>query len=164
MILNSHGRMASSKRMLANKAHHSREKCLFAECVFLLLFLVPGLGGEGGERDREYQGDQSYFWKSNNADAHELVDILPLLMEEISIYPCRVAVYMKALPTWKFYSNYSDTYRLELKGNKFVLGEFLEFEGDNEDIRALGSIKRSKVSRVTIQKTSMFGVGKKNNY
>ncbi|KAG5617487.1 hypothetical protein H5410_017311 [Solanum commersonii] len=48
--------------------------------------------------------------------------------------------------------------RLELKGNKFVLGEFLEFKGDNEDIRALGNIRRSKVSTVTIQKTSMFGV------
>lgn len=48
--------------------------------------------------------------------------------------------------------------RLELKGNKYVLGEFLEFKGDNEDIRALGNIRRSKVSTVTIQKTSMFGV------
>ncbi|XP_016472301.1 uncharacterized protein LOC107794334 isoform X2 [Nicotiana tabacum] len=34
--------------------------------------------------------------------------------------------------------------RLELKGNKFVLGEFLEFKGDNEDIQALGNIRRSK--------------------
>ncbi|KAK4362781.1 hypothetical protein RND71_018022 [Anisodus tanguticus] len=50
--------------------------------------------------------------------------------------------------------------RLELKGNKFVLGEFLEFKGDNEDIQALGNIRRSKVSRVMIQKTSMFGVAK----
>ncbi|XP_009606558.1 uncharacterized protein [Nicotiana tomentosiformis] len=48
--------------------------------------------------------------------------------------------------------------RLELKGNKFVLGEFLEFKGDNEDIQALGNIRRSKVSKVTIQKTSMLGV------
>ncbi|KAJ8537027.1 hypothetical protein K7X08_035428 [Anisodus acutangulus] len=50
--------------------------------------------------------------------------------------------------------------RLELKGNKFVLGEFLKFKGDNEDIQALGNIRRSKVSRVTIQKTIMFGVAK----
>ncbi|XP_059304341.1 uncharacterized protein LOC132056253 [Lycium ferocissimum] len=50
--------------------------------------------------------------------------------------------------------------RLELKGNKFVLGEFLEFKGDREDVQALGEIRRSKVSRVTIQKTSMLGVAK----
>lgn len=123
-------------------------------------FFGPGWGRRS---EREYQGDQSYFWKNNNADVHELIDIPSLLMEEICTYPCRVAVYMKALPTRKFYSNYSDTYRLELKGNKFVLGEFLEFKGDNEDIRALGNIRRSKVSTVTIQKTSMFGVGKENN-
>jgi hypothetical protein len=49
--------------------------------------------------------------------------------------------------------------RLELKGKKYVLGEFLEFKGKQEDINALKNIKRSKVSRLIIQKTSMFGLG-----
>jgi hypothetical protein len=48
---------------------------------------------------------------------------------------------------------------LELKGNKYVLGEFLEFKGKHEDINALKHIRRSKVSRMIIQKTSMFGFG-----
>ncbi|XP_057450194.1 uncharacterized protein LOC130741345 [Lotus japonicus] len=48
--------------------------------------------------------------------------------------------------------------RLELKGSKYVLGEFLEFKGKQEDIEALSYIRRSKVGRVTIQKTSMFGL------
>ncbi|KAG2701203.1 hypothetical protein I3760_06G033900 [Carya illinoinensis] len=47
--------------------------------------------------------------------------------------------------------------RLELKGNKYVLGEFLEFKGKQEDIQDLKNIKRSKVSHLIIQKTSMFG-------
>ncbi|XP_073034854.1 uncharacterized protein [Primulina eburnea] len=47
--------------------------------------------------------------------------------------------------------------RLEFKGNKYVLGEFLEFKGKRDDIHALREIKRSKVSRLTIQKISMFG-------
>ncbi|KAG2708854.1 hypothetical protein I3760_05G211900 [Carya illinoinensis] len=47
--------------------------------------------------------------------------------------------------------------RLELKGNKYALGEFLEFKGKWEDIQSLKNIKRSKVSRLVIQKTSMFG-------
>ncbi|XP_042981490.1 uncharacterized protein LOC122311137 isoform X3 [Carya illinoinensis] len=49
--------------------------------------------------------------------------------------------------------------RLELKGNKYALGEFLEFKGKWEDIQSLKNIKRSKVSRLVIQKTSMFGFG-----
>ena len=49
--------------------------------------------------------------------------------------------------------------RLELKGNKYVLGEFLDFKGKEEDINALKNIRRSKVSRLIIQKTSMFGLG-----
>lgn len=49
--------------------------------------------------------------------------------------------------------------RLELKGNKYILGEFLEFKGKQEDIQALRNIRRSKVSRMTIQHTSMFGLG-----
>ncbi|KAL9431592.1 hypothetical protein AB3S75_026728 [Citrus x aurantiifolia] len=48
--------------------------------------------------------------------------------------------------------------RLEVKGNKYVLGEFLEFKGKQEDIQALRYIKRSKVSRLVVQKTSMFGL------
>ncbi|XP_022747351.1 uncharacterized protein LOC111297036 isoform X2 [Durio zibethinus] len=49
-------------------------------------------------------------------------------------------------------------FRLELKGSKYVLGEFLEFKGKQEDVLALRNIKRSKVSRLIIQKTSMFGL------
>lgn len=48
--------------------------------------------------------------------------------------------------------------RLELKGNKYVLGEFLEFKGKEEDITALRNIKRSKVGRLIVQKTSMLGL------
>ncbi|XP_061354533.1 uncharacterized protein LOC133299119 [Gastrolobium bilobum] len=48
--------------------------------------------------------------------------------------------------------------RLELKGNKYVLGEFLEFKGKEEDIQALRNIRRSKVGHMIIQKTSMFGL------
>ncbi|KDP39533.1 hypothetical protein JCGZ_02553 [Jatropha curcas] len=50
--------------------------------------------------------------------------------------------------------------RLELKGNKYVLGEFLEFKGKEEDITALRNIKRSKVGRLVVQKTSMLGLAK----
>ncbi|PSS04570.1 UPF0187 protein [Actinidia chinensis var. chinensis] len=52
-------------------------------------------------------------------------------------------------PTWD---------RLELKGNKYVLGEFLEFKGKHDDTQSLRHVKRSKVSRLIIQKTSMFGL------
>lgn len=48
---------------------------------------------------------------------------------------------------------------MELKGNKYVLGEFLEFKGKQEDVEALRHIRRSKIGRVIIQKTSMFGLG-----
>lgn len=47
--------------------------------------------------------------------------------------------------------------RLELKDNKYVLGEFLEFKGKQEDVEALRNIKRSKISRLVVQKTSMLG-------
>lgn len=47
--------------------------------------------------------------------------------------------------------------RLELKG-KYLLGEFLDFKGKQDDIQALRNIKRSKVNRLIIQKTSMFGL------
>ena len=50
-------------------------------------------------------------------------------------------------------------YRLELKGNKYILGEFLEFKGKQEDVEALRNVRRSKVARLIIQKTSMFGLG-----
>ncbi|XP_022148662.1 uncharacterized protein LOC111017264 [Momordica charantia] len=46
--------------------------------------------------------------------------------------------------------------KLELKG-KYVLGDFLEFKGKDEDVEDLREIKRSKVSQMTIQKTSMLG-------
>ncbi|XWS65040.1 hypothetical protein CRYUN_Cryun05aG0056600 [Craigia yunnanensis] len=47
---------------------------------------------------------------------------------------------------------------LEVKGNKYVLREFLEFKAKQDDTLALRNIKRSKVSRLIIQKTSMFGL------
>ncbi|KVI04790.1 NERD-like protein [Cynara cardunculus var. scolymus] len=50
--------------------------------------------------------------------------------------------------------------RLELKNNIQLLGEFLEFKGKQDDILSLRNIKRSKVSRLTIQKTSMFAHSK----
>lgn len=49
--------------------------------------------------------------------------------------------------------------RIELKGDKFLLGDFLEFKGKQDDIQALRNVKRSKVSRLVIQKTSMLGLG-----
>lgn len=52
------------------------------------------------------------------------------------------------------------TRRLELRGNKYYLGEFLEFKGKQDDTQALRHIRRSKVSRVVVQKTSMLGFGK----
>ncbi|MBA0764240.1 hypothetical protein Gotri_013604, partial [Gossypium trilobum] len=48
--------------------------------------------------------------------------------------------------------------RLELKGSKHVLGEFLEFKGKQEDTLALRNIKRSKVGHMAVQKTSMLGL------
>lgn len=47
--------------------------------------------------------------------------------------------------------------KLELRGSKHVLGEFMEFKGKSEDTQALECIKRSKVGEMTIQKTSMLG-------
>ncbi|KAJ1693495.1 hypothetical protein LUZ63_010193 [Rhynchospora breviuscula] len=49
--------------------------------------------------------------------------------------------------------------RLELKGNRNVLGEFIEFKGHHSDMAALQSIKRSKVSRIVVQKASLLGLG-----
>ncbi|KAE8717706.1 Plasma membrane isoform 4 [Hibiscus syriacus] len=57
---------------------------------------------------------------------------------------------LSTAPTWD---------RMELEDNKYVLGEFLEFKGKQEDILPLRIIKRSKVSRLIIQKKiSMFGL------
>lgn len=47
--------------------------------------------------------------------------------------------------------------RLELKGDKNVLGEFIEFKGRHEDIQLLKKLKRSKVSKFIIQKSTLFG-------
>ncbi|XP_043718399.1 uncharacterized protein LOC122666281 isoform X1 [Telopea speciosissima] len=49
--------------------------------------------------------------------------------------------------------------RMVLKDNKNLLGEFLQFKGKQEDMQALKYIKRSKVSRLIIQKSAMFGLG-----
>ncbi|KAL9164231.1 hypothetical protein ABFS82_06G091700 [Erythranthe guttata] len=48
--------------------------------------------------------------------------------------------------------------RLEIKGNRYVLGEFIEFKGKQDDLQTLGKIKRSKVSHMSVQKISMFGL------
>ncbi|KAK6155411.1 hypothetical protein DH2020_009659 [Rehmannia glutinosa] len=49
--------------------------------------------------------------------------------------------------------------RLELKDKKYILGEFIEFKGKQDDLKALGTIKRSKVSLLTIKKTIMIKFG-----
>lgn len=54
---------------------------------------------------------------------------------------------LSTAPTWD---------RLELK-DKCILGEFLEFKGNNNDLLALRKIKRSKVSHLTVRKPGMFG-------
>lgn len=54
--------------------------------------------------------------------------------------------------------------RLELKGNKYVLGEFIEFKGKEEDLQGLRKIKRSKISQLSVQKISMFGLGKSSKF
>ena len=46
---------------------------------------------------------------------------------------------------------------MELRGDKNVLGEFIEFKGRHEDIQLLKNLKRSKVSRFVIQKSTLFG-------
>ncbi|XP_051123016.1 uncharacterized protein LOC127245909 [Andrographis paniculata] len=47
--------------------------------------------------------------------------------------------------------------RLELRGSKYVLGEFIEFKGKPDDLQKLRKIKRSKVSHLSVRKISMFG-------
>ncbi|XP_077244815.1 plasma protein isoform X2 [Tasmannia lanceolata] len=51
--------------------------------------------------------------------------------------------------------------RLEFKG-KSILGEFVEFKGNTEDMQALRNVKRSKVSRLIIQKSTMFKLDQKS--
>ncbi|CAA6673786.1 unnamed protein product [Spirodela intermedia] len=43
--------------------------------------------------------------------------------------------------------------RLELMGDKVILGEFLEFKGKQEDLQSLQNLKRSKVSQFVVQKS-----------
>ncbi|KAK9102866.1 hypothetical protein Sjap_020120 [Stephania japonica] len=40
--------------------------------------------------------------------------------------------------------------KLELKENKYLLGEFLQFKGKDDDISELVNVNRSKVSRLEI--------------
>ncbi|ONK71951.1 uncharacterized protein A4U43_C04F14080 [Asparagus officinalis] len=47
--------------------------------------------------------------------------------------------------------------RLEFKGDRNILGEFIEFKGNQDDMQALRHLKRSKVSQIVIQKSTMFG-------
>ncbi|XAR52072.1 hypothetical protein NMG60_11019966 [Bertholletia excelsa] len=65
-----------------------------------------------------------------------------------SVYQ-KINFMLATAPTWD---------RLELQGSKCILGEFLEFKGKQEDIQSLRIIKRSKVGRLSIQRTSMFGL------
>ncbi|PKA53051.1 hypothetical protein AXF42_Ash002032 [Apostasia shenzhenica] len=50
--------------------------------------------------------------------------------------------------------------RLEFKGDRHILGEFIEFKGNSDDLQALRLVNRSKVSRFTVQKASMLGLGR----
>ncbi|KAJ0970780.1 hypothetical protein J5N97_018739 [Dioscorea zingiberensis] len=50
--------------------------------------------------------------------------------------------------------------RLELKGDRFILGEFMEFKGNQDDMQALRNVKRSKVSKFIIQSATMLGLGR----
>ncbi|KAK3153397.1 hypothetical protein QOZ80_2BG0171990 [Eleusine coracana subsp. coracana] len=47
--------------------------------------------------------------------------------------------------------------RVEFKGDKNLLGEFIEFKGRHEDVQLLKNLKRSKVSRFIVQKSTLFG-------
>jgi hypothetical protein len=47
--------------------------------------------------------------------------------------------------------------RVELKDDKYILGEFLEFKGFQHEVEMLRKIKRSKVSRLIFQQMSIFG-------
>ncbi|XP_008786337.2 uncharacterized protein LOC103704710 [Phoenix dactylifera] len=50
--------------------------------------------------------------------------------------------------------------RLELRGDRNILGEFVEFKGNQDDMQALSNLKRSKVSQFIIQKPTMLGFGR----
>lgn len=50
--------------------------------------------------------------------------------------------------------------RLEFVGDKNLLGEFIEFKGNPEDIQALRHVNRSEVGRFIVQKPSLFGLGR----
>ncbi|CAL9089341.1 unnamed protein product [Musa textilis] len=50
--------------------------------------------------------------------------------------------------------------RLELRGDRNILGEFVEFKGNKNDMHALRNVKRSKVGRFIVQKPSMLGLGR----
>ncbi|KAG6518359.1 uncharacterized protein LOC122056499 [Zingiber officinale] len=50
--------------------------------------------------------------------------------------------------------------RLELKGDRNILGEFLEFKANHDDMQALRNVKRSKVGHFIVQKPSMLGLGR----
>ncbi|CAD5176035.1 unnamed protein product [Musa acuminata subsp. malaccensis] len=50
--------------------------------------------------------------------------------------------------------------RLELRGDRNILGEFVEFKGNKNDMQALRNVKRSKVGRFIVQKPSMLGLGR----
>ncbi|KAL9249911.1 hypothetical protein AKJ16_DCAP11221 [Drosera capensis] len=60
---------------------------------------------------------------------------------------------LSTAPTWD---------KLELKGNRYLLGEFVEFKGKHEDTQELQYVKRSKVGQMIVQKTSMIGLAPRN--
>ncbi|GAB2211346.1 hypothetical protein Droror1_Dr00024655 [Drosera rotundifolia] len=60
---------------------------------------------------------------------------------------------LSTAPTWD---------KLELKGNRYLLGEFVEFKGKHEDTQELQYVKRSKFGRMIVQKTSMMGLAPRN--
>ncbi|KAI0500658.1 hypothetical protein KFK09_018874 [Dendrobium nobile] len=55
---------------------------------------------------------------------------------------------------------FPDPVRLEFNGNRNLLGEFIEFKGNSEDMQALRNVNRSKVAQFIIQKPSLFGLGR----
>lgn len=106
----------------------------------------------GGKKEMQDSMDQKLNFVLNTAPMWDrFVRILSVhcLLHELPLYH---------LPFPYF------SFRLELKGNNLVLGEFLEFKGKREDMQALREIKRSKVGCIVIQKIRMIGFGNIQNH
>ncbi|KAG0496833.1 hypothetical protein HPP92_001524 [Vanilla planifolia] len=50
--------------------------------------------------------------------------------------------------------------RLEFKGDRKILGEFIDFKGNSDDLQALRQVNRSEVSQFLVQKPSLFDLGR----